>query len=147
MKTTIYILIFSIVLLSCKKEATIWESDWSSPLISDTLSLNNLVNDSTLAENSGGYLLDLDRILFDLNITELVKIPDTTIAEDFAFSGTLILNPGVSFVNSIEEHNINIPDVQLKEIILTFHKKIVTLSQLEIISQNGDVSRINFFDN
>ncbi|MDB4324442.1 hypothetical protein N9963_03490 [Crocinitomicaceae bacterium] len=119
MKTTIYILIFSIVLLSCKKEATIWESDWSSPLISDTLSLNNLVNDSTLAENSGGYLLDLDRTLFDLNITELVNIPDTTIAEDFAFSGTLILNPGVSFVNSIEEHNINIPDVQLKEIILT----------------------------
>jgi len=36
---------------------------------------------------------------------------------------------------------------KLKEIILTFHKEIVTLSQLEIISQNGDVSRINFFDN
>ena len=36
---------------------------------------------------------------------------------------------------------------KLKEIILTFHKEIVTLSQLEIISQNEDVSRINFFDN
>ena len=36
---------------------------------------------------------------------------------------------------------------KLKEIILTFHKEIVTLSQLEIISQNGDVSKINFFDN
>ena len=36
---------------------------------------------------------------------------------------------------------------KLKEIILTFHKEIVTLSQLDIISQNGDVSRINFFDN
>ena len=34
---------------------------------------------------------------------------------------------------------------KLKEIILTFHKKIVTLSQLDIISQNGDVSRITFF--
>ena len=36
---------------------------------------------------------------------------------------------------------------KLEEIILTFHKEIVTLSQLDIISQNGDVSRINFFDN
>lgn len=36
---------------------------------------------------------------------------------------------------------------KLKEIILTFHKEIVTLSQLEIISQNEDVSRINFFNN
>ena len=36
---------------------------------------------------------------------------------------------------------------KLKEIILTFHKEIVRLSQLDIISQNGDVSRINFFDN
>jgi len=36
---------------------------------------------------------------------------------------------------------------KLKEIILTFHKEIVALIQLEIISQNGDVSRITFFDN
>ena len=36
---------------------------------------------------------------------------------------------------------------KLKEIILTFHKEIVTLSQLDIISQNGDVSRITFFNN
>jgi outer membrane lipoprotein-sorting protein len=36
---------------------------------------------------------------------------------------------------------------KLEEIILTFHKEIVTLSQLEIILQNGDVSRITFFDN
>tara|TARA_B110000467_G_scaffold164993_1_gene197394 strand:- start:2200 stop:2718 length:519 start_codon:yes stop_codon:yes gene_type:complete len=36
---------------------------------------------------------------------------------------------------------------KLEEIILTFHKEIVTLSQLEIILQNGDESRITFFDN
>ena len=34
---------------------------------------------------------------------------------------------------------------KLEEIILTFHKEIVTLSQLDIILQNGDVSRITFF--
>ena len=36
---------------------------------------------------------------------------------------------------------------KLKKIILTFHKKKVLLSQLEIISKNEDVSRINFFYN
>lgn len=36
---------------------------------------------------------------------------------------------------------------KLEEIILTFHKELVTLSQLEIILQNGDVSSITFFNN
>ena len=35
----------------------------------------------------------------------------------------------------------------IKDIILTFNKEIITLSQLEIVSKNGDVNKINFFDN
>lgn len=106
-----------VVTLSCKKEKTSWESDWSAPLISDTLSLKNLVNDSTLIEAGGFYSLDLSREIFNLNLTELIDIPDTTIAQNFTFSANLNIAPGFSFINSIEEHFFDLKEVQLKQIV------------------------------
>ena len=118
MKRIIVFLVVSLVFASCKKEQTIWESDWSTPLISDTLSLDKLVNDSTFSENAGFYQLDLNRTLFDLNISELISIPDTTLKNTFTFAASLPVNAGTDFVNAIEENDMNIQDVQLKNIIL-----------------------------
>ena len=111
-------LIAGFVLLSCKKEKTTWDSEWSAPLINDTLSLRNLVNDSTLVESGGYYTLDLNREIFNLNLGELIEIPDTTIAQNFSFSTNLNIAAGFNFVNSIEEHFIDLKEVQLKKIIL-----------------------------
>lgn len=36
---------------------------------------------------------------------------------------------------------------KIKEIYITFRKKEISLSRVEIISQNSDVTRINFYDN
>lgn len=112
----VLILLFS----SCKKEATVWQTDWSAPIINDTLTLNNLLNDSTLEDNGGFYALNLERTLFDVDINEVVELPDTTIEESFTISvSSLTLSPGFSFVNSAEEHELFIPDgVQLKKMIL-----------------------------
>ena len=118
MKRIIVLLIVTLIASSCKKKQTIWESDWSSPLISDTLSLDKLVNDSTFSENAGFYELDLNRTLFDLNISELIVIPDTTIKNTFSFSATLPVSAGTDFVNNVEENDMNVQDVQLKNIIL-----------------------------
>jgi len=119
MKSYLFLLgLLSVSLFSCKKEPTVWDTNWSAPLINDTLNLSKLVNDTTLTESGGFYQLDLDRNLFDLNISELITIPDTTISENFTFSGTLTIGPGFNFVNSVEEHNMNVEDVELKLIIL-----------------------------
>ena len=118
MKLLLFFSVFSILIFSCKKEKTIWESEWSAPLISDTLSLNNLVNDSTLFDDNGVYSMSLKRNLLDFNVSELIEIPDTTITEFFTPSINLTIAAGVSFVNSVEEHELNIPEVELKEIIL-----------------------------
>ena len=118
MKRIIVLLIVTLIASSCKKKQTIWESDWSSPLISDTLSLDKLVNDSTFSENAGFYELDLNRTLFDLNISELIVIPDTTIKNTFSFAATLPVSAGTDFVNNVEENDMNVQDVQLKNIIL-----------------------------
>ena len=104
---------------SCKKEPTSWNSDWSAPLISDTLSLENLVNDSTLTTAGGFYVMDLKRSLFDLNINDLVQIPDTTIATDYSIAFAFInVPPGYAFVNEAENFNLGVADIELKEVIL-----------------------------
>ena len=121
MRTLLLISLIIFTLISCKKKPTMWESDWSLPIINDTLSLNNFVNDSTLGENVSGYYdLNLDRTLFNLGINDLLdSIPDTTITENLTISFlNLTMPPGFSYVNSSEEHNLNIPDVELKKIIL-----------------------------
>lgn len=119
MKRIVLFVSLLLFVVSCKKENTVWESDWAAPIINDTLSLANLTNDSTLIESSGFYELDLSRTLFDLKVADFVSIPDTTIEETFTFSGSLNLTPGFSFVNSIEEHTINMEEIQLKLVILS----------------------------
>jgi len=107
-----------LLVVSCKKKKTVWDSDWSSPVVNDTLTLTNLVNDSTLSEVGGFYELNLVRTLFDLDLGDLLNIPDTTISETFAFPVSIDLTPGFSFVNSTEEHDLSVEDLQLKTIVL-----------------------------
>lgn len=87
-------------------------------MINDTLSLKNLVNDSTIVENGSFYALDLNREIFNLNLGELIEIPDTTIIQNFTFSTNLNIAAGFSFINSVEEHFLDLKEVQLKSIIL-----------------------------
>lgn len=122
MKNTISILLLFALFSSCKKEATVWETDWSAPIINDTLSLSDLVNDSTLVESSGFYSLDLSRTLFDFDINSVVEIPDTTIHKIYtngAFANFLV-QAGESFLSVIAptEYDMGLDDVQIKKIIL-----------------------------
>ena len=109
------------IVLSCKKQETIWTSDWNAPLINDTLSLENLVNDSTLNESLGGYYeLQLDRLVYEMGINDIVPMTDTTIQETFAITvPSLSVPAGFSFVNSTEEHDLDLPGMQIRKIILS----------------------------
>lgn len=111
----------SILLLGCKKKDTVWTTEWNAPIINDTLNLLDLVNDSTLQEDPGGfYHLGLDRLIYKMGINDVVEIPDTTIVESFTIAfANLTINPGFSFINSTEEHDLNLPLVQLRKVILS----------------------------
>lgn len=107
------------VVVSCRKETT-WDADWVVPLINDTLDLKNLVNDSTLDASGGFYNINLKRTLLDINVSDFVSIPDTTIAQVFVLGvSQLNVPPGTTFVNSVKEHELKLQDIQLKKIILT----------------------------
>lgn len=116
-----YLFIFFLLgffIVSCKKKATIWESDWNAPLINDTLSLKNLVNDSTLETSSGYYAIDLTRDLFDLAVNDLVEIPDTTITKNYVSAINFEVAPNTTFAGSVENYDLELDDVQLKTITL-----------------------------
>lgn len=117
--TTRFVLTFFLavfLLAGCKKEPTIWNSEWSAPIVSDTLSLKNLVNDSTLELNgSGSYNVILSRKLLDLNLNDVVAIPDTTIKKALTIAfPTLNIPPGFTLINSAEENDISAGDAELK---------------------------------
>lgn len=114
------LLLFSVLigLYSCKKEDTSWNVDLEAPLIHDTLSLKNWVNDSTLAETVNGEMeVDLTRTLLDIGLSDLIEIPDTSVVQIFSPILTLSnIPPGTTFVNAVEEHGFALNDVQLKNI-------------------------------
>ena len=76
------VFLFVLMLVSCKKEATSWDTDWVVPIVNDTLSLKNLQNDSTFFVNGNSfYEVDLTRTLLNIGINEIVAIPDTFIEQ------------------------------------------------------------------
>lgn len=111
-------LIVSLLIFSCKKEKTTWNSDWVLPIVNDTLSLNDMVNDSTINIGTADfYEVDLTRTILDLGIEDVISIPDTLISHTFnSTAGSLNVPPGFSIVNEIEEHSIDMSNIQLKKI-------------------------------
>lgn len=118
MRNTLFILLtFTLLLSSCKKENTVWETDWSAPVINDSLSLNNLVNDSTLDATSGYYVVDLERTLLNRGVNDVLVIPDTTISEAEPMPFNFITSPGSPVAFDDSENDLGYGDVELKQII------------------------------
>ncbi|MFK7785378.1 MAG: hypothetical protein AB8B56_09690 [Crocinitomicaceae bacterium] len=119
MRNTLFILLtFTLLLGSCKKENTVWETDWSAPIINDSLSLSNLVNDSTLDGTSGYYVVDFERELLNRGVNDVIEIPDTTISENLGINFAFInVPPNFTFLSDTSENDLGFSDVELKQII------------------------------
>lgn len=119
MRNTLFIfLTFTLLLSSCKKENTVWETDWSVPIINDSLSFDNMVNDSTLAVASGYYVVDFNRTLLNRGVNDVLTFPDTTINKSFGINFAFInIPPNYTFFNEESENDLGFADVELKQII------------------------------
>lgn len=109
------------IFYGCQRKHATWETDWSFPLVNDTLDLTHWVNDSTLAQtNQGFYKLELNRTLLNLGINDLVKLDDINIQHQFTTNfASVYVPPGTSVVNSIETHTIQAGGAQLSKVILS----------------------------
>jgi len=154
------VLIFLGVVSSCKKDSTRWETEWVVPFVTDTLSLYNLHNDSTLDNfSSSNYLVDLERELLDVSLSDFFFIPDTTISQSFSPTiGIGSVPPGFTFYNEVEAHELSISDAQLKKIIvsegeidLTIYNPIATSAyytiQMPGVIKDGATLEHTFFIN
>ncbi len=150
------ILLVALTLFSCKKEATRWQTDWLLPVLNDTLTLNQYYNDSTLSINGSQIDVNLSRTILDLGLSDLIQIPDTTIAQQYQANFTVNnVSPGFMFVNSIKTHELDLGDIQLKkvrvssgQIQLKVYNPLNTavLYQIELpgVTQNGQVFVQNY---
>lgn len=114
--TNIFLLglvLITMVVVGCRKKAS-WDTDWVLPLINDRLDISKFVNDSTIEESNGFYALNFKRNLYNFNLTDIVGIPDTTIDRTTSLNiSSLSVNPGFEFFNTIEEHILNLQDLEL----------------------------------
>jgi hypothetical protein len=116
-QTIILLLISSAFVVSCKRKQAVWDTDWQVPLIQDSLTLTNLVEDSILTVNAGYYELSVDRSVFELRLSDFIEIPDTTVNHSYALGlSSFNVQPGTSFVNDVQEHVVDMGEVQLKKI-------------------------------
>ncbi|MFN5983082.1 MAG: hypothetical protein ACK479_06415 [Fluviicola sp.] len=111
-----FIFILLLLVVSCKKNKTTWNTEWDVPLVHDSLTLSQLVDDSMIVSNLGVYEFSFDRELFQLKLSDFVQIPDTSVDHIYSFPINLNVNPGFSFVNDVQEHVIDLDDVELKKI-------------------------------
>ncbi|MFN8323013.1 MAG: hypothetical protein U0T74_10180 [Chitinophagales bacterium] len=92
------------VMYSCKKDArTSWNTELLVPIATSTLSLQNLVKDSSLVTNPDNSLtLAYKSSLYSFNLADqLVNIPDTSIGQKFTLDSLKLPNQVVRFRTSL----------------------------------------------
>jgi hypothetical protein len=129
LKNLFVIIIITASLFSCRKEGTSWDSDWIAPIINDSLLVSDFVNDSTFEVNADNSIqVVLDRDLVDLNLSDLVVIPDTTVLQDFTLGvQSLSLPAGTNFLDEIQEHEFALGDVALFDARLSSGKAYIRI--------------------
>jgi hypothetical protein len=120
MRYVLIVLGFLSIMVACRKNKTVWDTNWNVPLVNDSLTLQKWVNDSTLEVSTAGYYeVNLHRTLLDVDLASIVHIPDTTINKTFGISfSSWTFPPNSNFVNSVEEHTLQLPEVELKKVRL-----------------------------
>ena len=129
LKKLFFIIIIVTSLFSCRKEGTSWDTDWIAPVINDSLSVSDFVNDSTLEVNADNSIqVILNRDLIDLNLSDLVVIPDTTVIQNFTLGvPSLALPPGTNFIDEVQEHDFELGDVALIDARMSSGRAIITI--------------------
>ena len=117
MKKLFFLFCIGLVFASCKKrDKAIWDTDWQVPLVHDSQTLSDLVADSLLTVVGGNYELDINSSLFEFKLSDFVSLPDTSVENTFQVALGITAVPGTTFANNVEDHVIDIGEVQLKKV-------------------------------
>ncbi len=120
MKNLFYSFSLILILISCKKESTTWNTDWNVPLIHGNLTLNDLAFGNTTAENSEGFAsLFFDKSIFSFSLDTLIKLKDTTLLhKSYSSIPNISLSPGTAINTPGIDQIYELGDIQLKRVIV-----------------------------
>lgn len=104
-------------LVSCKKEPTTWETDWSAPVAHGHLTLDDLIPAEYITTNSGNYIsIVYHKPVYTFTIDTIVKLPDTTIVKKSAVGvSSLTVNPGFSYTDDYDQL-YQLDQIELKKV-------------------------------
>lgn len=107
-----------LLLVACSQEPTQWEVDVALPIAQGSISLTDYTGDELVTDADGVLHLVLEQNLTDLDLSELVEIPDTTVINSFAspFPGSIALSPGQQFVGIDEVVTMDIEGAEIREL-------------------------------
>jgi hypothetical protein len=108
--------------MGCRKEfgKPSWDADFLSPVINGTLTINNILQGSTLQANADSSLkIVYENELYKLAIDSLFTIPDTVLHQKFNIPIPYTFMPGQQVINNnVSETTYGLQGVQLRKVIL-----------------------------
>ncbi len=96
-RALILILLFCLVsIFACRKSTPTWDTQILAPLVKTSLSINNLVTNTSVKVNPADSFVTLvySDSLYSLNMDSLLKIPDTTLVNQIPSAPTTVLPGG-----------------------------------------------------
>lgn len=156
MRKLFYILVIALVIFSCKKEETWWETDLNAPLGVAHLGIGDLLPDSVIDIDADQKVsLVINENIFELGIDSLLEIESDTLRKSFSIAPLFefTFNPGQTFYTSGETFNFGGVDAKISRAILKkgvfyLHAENTISGELDIIlripkaSKNGEVFEI-----
>lgn len=108
------------ILVSCKKEPTTWNTDWSAPIAHGHLTLEDIIPAENLTTNSDNYIsIVYHKPVYTFTIDTIVKLPDTSIVKKSAIGvSNLTVNPGFSFTDDYDQLYA-LDQIELKKVRVT----------------------------
>jgi len=100
-----------ILIFSCRKERPhpSWDVDMLLPLVTDTVTVADLINDTLYIENPDHSLsFVFDQSLYDVSVDTLVMLPDTIFYWDFNIPLAVTLDPGQEVFNFNYDHPLEV---------------------------------------
>ncbi|MCH8905291.1 MAG: hypothetical protein IIA45_15440 [Bacteroidetes bacterium] len=134
--------------LSCrhKLEKTSWEVDVLAPLVKTTLSIDNIVADSTLQINADNSIsIVYQQTLYDYNLASFIQPYDTTIERTFKIDSLSLAKKSLTFTYSLGDIANNVGPAGTL-IILNNLKMLTILPISGIALSDIDVSAQDFFE-
>lgn len=118
-KVIIFLLVSGVVLFfSCRKEMQkpYWDTQLLAPLISSSLSIDNILPDSILQTNADSSMkIVYEGDIYKLDIDTLFKIPDTVIKTFYNIPINYTFSPGAIIINNnTSETTYQIADAELR---------------------------------